>query len=123
MADKSLRYVVSAVDKNAGKTIGDVAKHGSKAAATIGSAFGKLSGVLGGEVGELAWICRSPGRAVTGSWGRLAASHLEGLKLYMQSDHLLPLVPDMLPQERPQDNRPRPRPCGRTAEAAPRRED
>ena len=54
MADKSLRYVVSAVDKNAGKTIGDVAKHGSKAAATIGSAFGKLSGVLGGEVGELA---------------------------------------------------------------------
>jgi hypothetical protein len=27
-----------------------------------------------------------------------AASHLEGLTLFMQSDHLLPLVPDMLPQ-------------------------
>jgi hypothetical protein len=33
-----------------------------------------------------------------------AASHLEGLMLTMQSDHLLPLVPDMLPQVGPKDN-------------------
>jgi len=43
--------------------------------------------------------------------------------LYMQSDHLLPLVLDMLPQDRAQDNRPWPRPCRRTAEAAAGLED
>ena len=53
MADKSLRYVLSATDKNAGKTIGDVAGKGTKAAASIGSAFGKLGQVIGGEVGEI----------------------------------------------------------------------
>jgi hypothetical protein len=36
--------------------------------------------------------------------GRLAASHLEGLSLFMQLDHLLPLVPDMVPQLRRKDN-------------------
>lgn len=52
--DKSLRYIVSATDKNAGKTIGDVEAKGVKATKSIGAAFGQLGSVVGGEVGELA---------------------------------------------------------------------
>src|SRR5207244_3208438 len=35
-----------------------------------------------------------------------AASHLEGLNLFMQLDHLLPLVPEMLPQRPLNGNQP-----------------
>jgi hypothetical protein len=35
-----------------------------------------------------------------------AASHLEGLTLFMYADHLLPLVGEMLPQEEAKDNKP-----------------
>ena len=54
------------------------------------------------EVGELVGFCRSPGRRAGTCPGPSrdgsAASHLEGLMRYMQLDHLLPLVPDMVPQ-------------------------
>jgi hypothetical protein len=77
------------------------------------------------ELGDLVWILPvipacgrggGPRPARDGS----AASHLEGLMLTMQSDHLLPLVPDMVPQPGPKDNQPRQAP-GRFEAASSRR--
>ena len=60
----------------------------------------------------MSWFgfCRSPGMREGGGPGPArdgsAASHLEGLTLFMYADHLLPLVGEMLPQPGPKDNKP-----------------
>jgi hypothetical protein len=54
MSDRTLRYVVSATDKNASKTIGEVSSKSTKAANAMGASFSKAGTLIGGEVGELA---------------------------------------------------------------------